>query len=105
MDDDECEWDEAKNVTSHAKHGVWFERARLAFSDTCAIGTYDDRDVYGEDRFTLTGMADGHLLFVVYVERIVDGGGGSRDRIRIISARRTTKYEQNDYFQQNSQGM
>jgi uncharacterized DUF497 family protein len=40
-------------------------------------------------------MAEGRaLLFVVYTER--------GDRIRIISARRATQIEQDDYFEQNA---
>ena len=43
----------------------------------------------------MTAMAEGNvLLTVVYTER--------RGRIRVISARRATKREQNDYFTQNS---
>ena len=38
-------------------------------------------------------MVEGVLLFVAYTER--------NDRIRIISARRATKHEQYDYFEQN----
>jgi uncharacterized DUF497 family protein len=55
----------------------------------------DDRKDYGEERFIITGMADGHvLLFVAYTER--------EERIRIISARRATQHEQDDYFKQNT---
>jgi uncharacterized DUF497 family protein len=40
-------------------------------------------------------MAEGHvLLFVTYTER--------EQRIRIISARRVTQYEQDEYFRQNA---
>jgi uncharacterized DUF497 family protein len=40
-------------------------------------------------------MAEGNvLLFVAYTER--------QERIRIISARRATKHEQNEYFRQNA---
>ena len=43
----------------------------------------------------IIGMAEGHvLLFVAYTER--------EDRIRIISARRVTQHEQDDYFRQNA---
>jgi uncharacterized DUF497 family protein len=94
MTDDYFEWDDAKNVANDAKHGVTFERARLIFSDPFAVGEYDDRADYGEDRFTITGMVEGVLLFAVYTER--------NGRIRIISARRATKHEQDDYYQQNS---
>ena len=52
-------------------------------------GTVDEED---EERFSRLGMADGFLLSVIYTER--------NGRIRIISARRATKYEQNDYASQ-----
>jgi len=95
MNDDDFEWDEAKAATNYAKHGVSFGRARLVFSDPFGIAEYDDRDDYGENRFTRTGMVEGTLLFVSYTER--------GERIRIISARRATKHEQDDYYQQNGQ--
>jgi uncharacterized DUF497 family protein len=42
------------------------------------------------------GVAEGAvLLFVAYTER--------EKRIRIISARRATQYEQDDYFRQSAQ--
>ena len=95
MNDNDFEWDDAKNASNFAKHGVTFERARLVFSDVFAVGEYDDRRSYGEDRFALTGMVEGTLLFVVYAER--------DERVRIISARRATKSEQDDYYRQNGQ--
>ena len=55
----------------------------------------DDREDYGEVRFVIIGMASGAvLLFVAYTER--------DDRVRLISARRTTTDEQDDYYRQNS---
>jgi hypothetical protein len=39
-------------------------------------------------------MSQGQLLAVVYTER--------EDRIRIISARKATKREQDDYYRQNA---
>lgn len=60
-----------------------------------AIERIDDRSDYGEQRFVIVGMANGQvLLFVAYSER--------GDRIRIISARRATQLEQDDYFTQNA---
>ena len=53
----------------------------------------DDRDVYGEDRFTLIGIADGRLLFVAYTMR--------EDRIRIISARGAEPYEHRIYHEKS----
>ena len=50
---------------------------------------------YGEERFVMIGMAEGEvLLFAAYTER--------GERIRLISARRATPYEQKDYFRQNA---
>jgi uncharacterized DUF497 family protein len=46
--------------------------------------------------FIVIGMAKDHiLLYVAYTER--------DQRIRIISARRATQREQDDYFRQNAQ--
>jgi uncharacterized protein len=94
MDDDAFEWDEAKNGENYAKHGVDFERACGAFRDPFAIERLDERENYGEHRVILIGMAEGVVLFVVYTER--------DSRLRLISARRATKREQDDYFAQNA---
>ena len=70
------------------------ELAKTIFSDPCAIERVDTREAYGEDRYILIGMAEGNvILFVAYTER--------EGRVRIISARRATQNEQNDYFQEN----
>jgi hypothetical protein len=56
-----------------------------------------DHEDYGEARFVMIGMAEGNiLLFVAYTER------KNNESIRLISARRATQYEQDDYFQQNA---
>jgi uncharacterized DUF497 family protein len=68
--------------------------ARLVFADPFAVGRIDDREDYGEDRFTMVGMVEGTLIFVAYTER--------GDRVRIITARRATRHEQDDYFEQNA---
>jgi uncharacterized protein len=76
-------------------HGVSFELATKVFRDAFAIERLDDREDYGEERFVIVGMAEEDvLLFVAFVER--------GDRIRIISARRATQDEQDDYFRQNA---
>ena len=91
----EFEWDDAKAEANRQTHGVSFELAKTVFKDRFAIERLDDREDYGEQRFIIVGMADGHvLLFVAYTER--------EERIRIISARRVTQHEQDDYFRQNA---
>ena len=72
-----------------------FGLAKTVFKDPFAIELVDDREDYGEERFVIVGMAEGHvLLFVAYTER--------EGRIRIISARRATQHEQDEYFRQNA---
>ena len=93
MQDGDFEWDDAKATANLASHGVSFDRARLVFADPFAIGELDDREDYGEVRFTIVGMVEGTLIFVAYTERAA--------RIRIISARRAVRHEQDDYFRQN----
>ena len=91
----EFEWRDAKAEGNWQTHGVSFELASTVFKDPFAIEFLDDREDYGEERFVVIGMAEGKvLLFVAYTER--------EERIRIISARRATKHEQDHYFRQNS---
>ena len=76
-------------------HGVSFDLAKTVFRDPFAVERLDDREDYGEERFIIIGMAEGNVvLFVAYTER--------EGRMRIISARRATQNEQDDYFQQSS---
>jgi len=88
------EWDDEKADENYDKHGVSFELAKLVFEDLLAVERIDDRHDYGEERFILIGMARAEVLFVVYTER--------EERIRLISARRATKQECDDYVQDNS---
>lgn len=94
MNEDAFQWDAAKAAENYAKHGVRFEAARDVFKDPFAIEQIDDRENYGEDRFTLIGMASGRLLAVVYTMR--------DEIIRIISARGAEPYEQREYHEQNT---
>jgi uncharacterized protein len=89
------EWHDPKAKANLRAHGVSFDLAKTVFKDPFAIERLDDREEYEEARFVMIGMAEGNvLLFVAYTER--------EESIRIISARRTTQDEQDDYFQQNA---
>jgi uncharacterized DUF497 family protein len=91
----EFEWHAVKAEANLRTHGVSFKLAKTVFKDPFAVERLDDREDYGEKRFVIIGMAEGQvLLFVAYTER--------EERIRIISARRATQYEQADYFRQNT---
>jgi uncharacterized DUF497 family protein len=65
-----------------------------AFRDPFAVERIDTRKDYGEERINLVGMCDGVIVHVTYTERA--------DRIRIISARRAERHEQDDYYRENS---
>ena len=91
----EFEWHDAKAEANLRAHGVSFELAKTVFSDPFGVERLDDREDYGEERFVLIGMAEGNVvLFVAYTER--------EGRMRIISARRATQNEQDDYVQQRN---
>jgi uncharacterized protein len=93
MQDEAFEWDGAK-AESNCDHGVSFHDAIRAFRDRFAIERFDDREDYGEERINLLGMCEGVILHVTYAER--------GNRIRIISARRATRNEQDEYYRENS---
>jgi uncharacterized DUF497 family protein len=88
------EWDSAKAAVNWRDHRVAFEQAIEAFRDPFAIETIDDREDYGEERINLLGMCDGVILHVTYTER--------GERIRIISARRAERHEQDHYYRENA---
>jgi uncharacterized DUF497 family protein len=91
----EFEWHDAKAEANLQAHGVSFDLAKTVFKDPFAVERLDDREDYGEERFVLIGMAEGNVvLFVAYTER--------EGPMRIISARRATQNEQDDYFEQSS---
>lgn len=88
------EWSKRKAKENYAKHGVSFELATQVFKDPFAVEFLDDREDYGEKRFVILGMAEGYVLYVAYTERT--------EALRLISARRATRYEQEIYFENNS---
>jgi uncharacterized DUF497 family protein len=85
------EWDEAKNAANIRKHGIDFIDAVDIFNHPL-LARPDDREFYGETRWTALGWMQELMGVVVYVER-------SGDVIRIISARKATKYEVHRYEQ------
>jgi len=86
------EWDEAKNRENIRKHGVAFKEAQTVFLDENAIRYYDPDHSHDEDRFIMLGMsAQLHVLVVCHCFREADA------IIRIISARKATKREADNY--------
>jgi len=94
MQDDHFEWWDEKAAQNFRDHGIAFNTATRAFADQFAVEWVDDSAAYGEERWNLLGMVDGVILHVTYTER-----GG---RLRLISARRAERHEQDTYYRQNA---
>ena len=85
------EWDENKNRINLAKHGVSFEEAQTVFYDEDALLEYDESHSVIEERFRILGCSDrGNILLVVHCIR-------HESIIRIISSRKATRYEKENY--------
>jgi uncharacterized DUF497 family protein len=84
------EWDEAKNAINILKHGVSFEEAKMAFFDPLGADLFDHAHSENEDRWKVFGLCGCTLLMVSYTEK--------QGWIRLISARKATKQEEEAYF-------
>ena len=89
----EFEWDENKRLANISKHGIDFLAIPVVF-EGFTVTVEDNRFAYGEQRFITLGLLQGRVVTVVHTER--------EDEIRIISARKATKYEERSYFEQIS---
>jgi uncharacterized DUF497 family protein len=85
----EIEFDPAKAQSNLRKHKVSFAHAEQALRDPMAL-TIEDPDAEGEQRFITLGIdALGRVLVVVHALR--------GDRIRLISARKASHGEAEQY--------
>ena len=86
------DWDTDKNLSNIEKHGVPFKEAATVFRDTAAVIIDDTEHSQLEERFNIIGHSGNlRLLIVCHCYRDDDSV------IRIISARKATKREQNQY--------
>jgi uncharacterized DUF497 family protein len=84
-------WDPRKADSNLRKHGVAFDEAITVFNDPLAFIFDDLEHSDDEHREIIIGYSTlRRLLLVCFVERV-------DDTIRVISARRATKQEINDY--------
>ena len=89
---DGFDWDPAKYAEALDRHRVRFEIAALVFDDPDRLERYDDRDDYGEDRFSVVGLAGGRVLRVAFTLR------GEHDEItRIITGFAASPAERRAY--------
>lgn len=90
----EITWDEAKNLKNRKKHKVWFEDAQRVFDDPNHRVFFDDKSsTVDEERFLVIGFTDTRVLIVSYAEYV------NENMIRIISARKANKKEENYYYE------
>ena len=87
----EFEWGESKRESNIRRHGIDFVDVSALF-EGLTVTVEDTRVAYGEPRYITIGLLQGRVIVVVHTER--------KDKIRIISARKATKYEEITYFEQ-----
>lgn len=86
------EWDESKNSINKEKHHISFEEASTVFYDENALLIGDPDHSDNEERFIILGIsAAANLLVVCHCLR------RSETVIRIISARKATRTESEQY--------
>ena len=88
------EWDSDKAGKNVEKHHVSFEEAATVFDEPMFITFIDDEHSIDEERYITIGLSSrGRLLMLAHADR--------EDHIRIISARRATKKEEQFYAEAN----
>ena len=88
--DIEFEWDEEKNTENKRKHKVSFKEAKKVFFDPKRFETFDKKHSNFEERLITIGFSGVKLLTVIFTER--------DSYVRIISARKANKKEEEEYF-------
>ena len=83
------EWDEKKPRANPVKHGIDFADLAPLFVGL-TITVLDSRYDYDEFRFITLGILNGIVMTIAHTE--------TDEVIRIISARKATRYEEESYF-------
>ena len=85
-------WDRQKNETNVKKHELDFADAYKVFESPMLVDL-DKREEYGEDRWIGVGLMENRVVVVVFTEP-------DEDTIRIISFRKATLSEKENYEQE-----
>jgi uncharacterized DUF497 family protein len=85
------EWDEAKRRSNIRRHGIDFVNVADIFAGE-TITFLDDRYDYDETRFLTFGLLWGEVVAISHVE--------TDEVIRIISVRRASRNEEENYFKE-----
>ncbi len=90
-------WDDRKSETNRKKHGVSFDEARTVFYDEHAVRYFDPDHSGDEDRFIMLGLSQKlRTIVVCHCFREDDS------IIRIISARKATQREEDQYWKERA---
>lgn len=90
------EWDSVKARFNYRKHGITFERAAAVFHDPRALSLFDEEHSSFEDRWITLGLDQGGVPVVV-CHTFEHEEGHHKARVRIISARKATRREIQQY--------
>jgi len=91
------EWDLNKDKSNIKKHGVSFKEAKTVFYDKHAIQFFDPEHSEDEERFILLGNSfTSNMMIVCHCFR------ENETIIRIISARKADKDEEQVYWSEQS---
>ena len=87
-------WDEKKAWLNKKRHGISFEEAETIFYDENAIEFFDPDHSESEDRFLMLGLSVRlRVLVVCHCMR------EENTVVRIISARKATRFEEKNYWE------
>lgn len=88
-------WDPAKAASNLTKHGVSFVQAATVLLDALALTVFDAEHSQFEERWITLGLSsEGRLLAVSHT---YTSSGPDSARVRIISARESTRSERRQY--------
>jgi uncharacterized DUF497 family protein len=89
------DWDLAKEAQNLRKHSLDFRRAATVFNDPHHLSTFDEEHSEHEDRWITLGQDNNGILRVVV--HTFEQVNENQTNIRIISARKATNTEADQY--------
>ncbi|MFA6411272.1 MAG: BrnT family toxin [Syntrophales bacterium] len=90
-------WDNRKNDANKKRHGVSFDEAKTVFYDENAIRYFDPDHSDDDDRFLMVGLSNKLRILIV-----CHCFGEEDSVIRIITARKATKSEEDNYWRERT---
>ncbi|HUV07621.1 MAG TPA: BrnT family toxin [Spirochaetia bacterium] len=90
-------WDDRKNEANKKEHGISFDEAKTVFYDENAFRYFDPEHSDDEDRFLMVGVSHKLRTFIVCHCFVKEDSV-----IRIITARKATKDEEDVYWRERT---